>query len=286
MYSSQLTEVSVATYLEDNVEAKINAILTNDPNKIKVYSEGFDSHCLNAAFYYANQMKDVDLKDVASVNSVKDRYPTLRNRSKNCTFALNYGGTHKTLVRNLGFPLTEAISIEERYHKLYEISDMHTARVNCDVARAGYIDLAFGLRLRAPILKKTVMSASKLPSSAAAESRTINNAESQSYGLLLNRALIELDKRIVADDMDGIVLPINCIHDAAYFLVKNTPEAVKWLNDNLVECMSWQEGPIAHEEVILGAELDIGLNWANTTTLKNNLSVEEISQIMEENSLC
>lgn len=263
------------------LEARINAILTNDPNKIKVFSQGFDSHCLNASFYYKDQMPDIDINDVNSVNSVKDRYSALRNKSKSCTFALNYGGTWMTLVSNLGFSKEEATSIEARYHKLYEISDIHADTVTASTAYKGHIELAFGLKLRAPILKKTMMGVKKLPSSAAAEARTINNAESQSYGLLLNRALIELDHKLSKDNMYLNILPINCIHDAAYFIVKNTPEAIKWLNDNLIESMSWQKGSIVSKDVSLGAELDIGRSWANTKTLHNNATLEEVEQFLE-----
>ena len=42
-----------------SLEDKISALLTKDPNKIKVYTDLFDGHCLRAASYFANQMPDI-----------------------------------------------------------------------------------------------------------------------------------------------------------------------------------------------------------------------------------
>ena len=41
------------------LEAKIGAILSQDPNKIKVYVEGYCSHSLNALAYFSDQMPDI-----------------------------------------------------------------------------------------------------------------------------------------------------------------------------------------------------------------------------------
>lgn len=54
-----------------SLEDRINALLTQDPNKIKVYTDGFDGHSLRAASYFADQCPDIDIHSVASVNSLK-----------------------------------------------------------------------------------------------------------------------------------------------------------------------------------------------------------------------
>lgn len=45
----------------DSLEDKISAVTTNDPEKIKVYSDGFDGHCLRALAYFGEHMEDVKL---------------------------------------------------------------------------------------------------------------------------------------------------------------------------------------------------------------------------------
>lgn len=43
------------------LEDHINALLTKDPNKLAVYTEGYDSHCIRAFNYYSEQMPDIKL---------------------------------------------------------------------------------------------------------------------------------------------------------------------------------------------------------------------------------
>jgi DNA polymerase-1 len=43
----------------DSLESKINALITQDPKKISVYTDNFDSHCLSSYFYFQNQMLDI-----------------------------------------------------------------------------------------------------------------------------------------------------------------------------------------------------------------------------------
>jgi DNA polymerase-1 len=45
----------------DSLEDKISAVTTKDPEKIKVYSDGFDGHCLRALAYFKEHMLDIEL---------------------------------------------------------------------------------------------------------------------------------------------------------------------------------------------------------------------------------
>ena len=45
----------------DSLEDKINALLTHDPNKLKVYTQGYDGHCLRAFSYWPEKMPDIVL---------------------------------------------------------------------------------------------------------------------------------------------------------------------------------------------------------------------------------
>ncbi len=45
----------------DSLEDKISAVTTRDPMKIKVYSDGYDGHCLRALSYFPDQMPDIEL---------------------------------------------------------------------------------------------------------------------------------------------------------------------------------------------------------------------------------
>ena len=43
------------------LEDRIDALKTKDTNKLKVYIDGYDGHCLRAYAYFGNQMPDIEL---------------------------------------------------------------------------------------------------------------------------------------------------------------------------------------------------------------------------------
>lgn len=43
-----------------SLEDRINALLTKDPNKLRVYTDGFDGHSLRAYAYFKNQMPNIE----------------------------------------------------------------------------------------------------------------------------------------------------------------------------------------------------------------------------------
>jgi len=266
-----------------SLEDRINAILTKDPNKIKVYTDGYDGHCLRAFAYFGDQMPDIE-DTVQSINSIEDKYPKLRQKSKAPTFALTYNGTWVTLVTNSGFSDEEAKQIEANYHKLYEVSDKFSERNVKFAQKNGYMKLAFGMTIKCPLLSMVIHndpSGRNTPYAAIAESRSANNAVTQSWGMLINRALIATNKVVEDSEFRYHIRPINTIHDAAYFLVRDTPEAVKFLNDTLIKEMQWNAHPsIASTDVLMGANLEIGKSWDKQTSLPNKASIEQIEEIL------
>ena len=267
-----------------SLEDRISALLTKDPNKLRIYTEGYDSHCFRAFYYFRDEMKDIE-ETVQSVNSIKDKYPGLRQQSKGPTFSLTYKGTWRTLVEKGGFPEAQAKEIEANYHEMYKVSDEWVnARID-EASRSGYVKLAFGLKLRTPILEQVILkSSSGLPHAAQKEIKTAGNALGQSYGLLNSRAANEFMERVWNSKYKEDILPIAQIHDALYFVIKNKLGILEWINNNLIECMSWNDLPeIQHELVKLGAELDVFYpSWKTSITIPNNASIEEIIQITKQ----
>lgn len=215
---------------------------------------------------------------VESINSIKTVHSDLRQDSKAPTFLLTYGGTYHGLMSNVGLSEDKAKAIEDNYHQLYVVSDEWVQDKLNHASVDGYVTAAFGLRVRTPVIKQSMMNTSKTPYEAQAEGRTAGNALGQSYGLLNNRAGIELQERLFASKYRYDVLPIAHIHDAQYFIVKDDFEVVEWLNKHLVECMEWQQLPeITHPDVGLGGELSLfHPTWANEIVIPNGLNGEDI----------
>ena len=263
------------------LEERIGAILSKDPNRIKVYTDGFDGHSMRAQKYFANQMPDINPNDVDSINSIAAKYPNLRKDSKPPTFAMQYGGTWHTLHKRAGFPVDQAKEIEKAYHELYAVSDEFAAKNKLLMEKDGFVECAFGLKLRTPIISQCVLGNSRTPYEAEGEARSANNAITQSWGMLLNRAMIATNKRIEDAGYGIRILPINMIHDAGYFLVEDSPECIKFLNDTLIEEMCWNDDDLIRStDVPMEASLEIGRSWDKLTNLHNNATIKEITDVL------
>jgi DNA polymerase-1 len=272
----------------NSLEDYISALTTKDPNKLKVYIDGFDGHCLRAAFYFKDELVAegiiINPDDPKSVNSIKKLAEHWRQESKVPTFALTYQGTYHTLMANLGWPEDKAKRIEVAYHDLYQVSDQWVQDKLKQANIDGYVTVAFGLRVRTPLIKQVIWNGPKMPFEAAAEGRTAGNALGQSYGLLNNRAAVEFMEKVWASKYRYDIKPVALIHDAIYLLIKEDPEVVEWANRELIKSMQWQELPeIRHDTVKLGAALDLFWpNWANAITLPNNADQVTIIKMCRE----
>jgi DNA polymerase-1 len=265
----------------NSLEDYISALTTRDPNKLKVYIDGYDGHCLRAYAYFGDQMPDIDPTSVDSINSIAKKYPELRQESKAPTFALTYQGTFATLMKNLGWPEEKAKRIEANFHELYKASTEYIMDRLHQATRDGYVTVAFGLRLRTPMLGRSYLGLDCTPKEVAAEGRTAGNAMGQSYGLLNNRAAAAFMKRVHASPFRYDIKPVALIHDAIYILIKNDPVVVEFANRVLIEEMSWQELPeLHHDTVKIGAALDLFYpNWATPVTLPVNADIPTIKAV-------
>ncbi len=218
--------------------------------------------------------------NVGQINSIAYKYPDLRQNSKPCTFALQYGGSWHTLVKNLGLVPKEAKKIENNYHELYKESDIWTENQIKFANENSYVQCAFGLRLRTPILGRTIRTKTTNLSIADKEARSAVNAITQSWGMLINRTAIAVIDKIIYSDWYDKIYPINTIHDSIYFIFKNDLKTIQWLNNTLIKEMQWNDhSSIKSTDVPMRAELSIGKNWLSQYILPNDASTEEIITI-------
>ena len=245
-------------------------------------TSGYDGHSLRTKSYFGNQMPNI-IDTVESVNSISKLFPKLRQLSKAPTFALTYQGTYMTLMTNCGFTEAEAKSIEAKYHELYKVSDEWVASKLKQASKDGYVTVAFGLRVRTPLLKQVVLGNSKTPAQAEAEGRTAGNALGQSWGLLNTRASIEFMNQVRNSVYALDIRPCAHIHDAQYYMVRNDPTVVTWLNEQLVQAVNWNSHPdIYHAQVGLGGELSIFCpTWKDELTLPNKLSEPDLISLVQ-----
>lgn len=215
------------------------------------------------------------------VNLIAKIAKEARSSSKAPTFALTYQGTFATLMTNCGFTIQKAKQIEKAYHDLYKVSDQWVASKLNQASIDGYVTVAFGLRLRTPMLAQVIRGNSRTPHLAEAEGRTAGNALGQSWGLLNTRASIEFMGKVRKSDFRLAIQPCNAIHDALYHIVDNNAETVAYANKHLVAAMSWQDHPdIYHDKVKLSGSLAIFYpNWSKELSIPKVATAEQITSI-------
>lgn len=277
------------------LEDRIGAILSKDKMKTLEFTQGFDGHSLRAIAFFSQLeepvtvkgtfidpevVKQYDRDSLESVSAFKKEMSDVRQEAKAPSFALQYGGTWHTLVKNIGLPKDVSQAIEEGYHDLYSgLKDFAEEKTKF-ASRHGYVECAFGLRLRTPLLSQCILGTANTPREAESEARSAINAITQSWGMLSNRAAIAIQKRIEESIYRYQIFIVNQIHDAIYFLWQDMPEITLWLNQCVVEEMAWQDNPtIASDDVKLGAELDFGKSWDALTTIPNTATLDDIIEL-------
>lgn len=269
-----------------SLEDRISALTTKDPNKLKVYTDGYDGHSLRAYAYFGDKMPDIDPNSVASINSIAKKYKPERAESKAPTFALTYQGTYITLMANCGFSEEKAKDVEAKYHILYAHSDQWIDDKLQQASKVGYITTAFGLRVRTPLLHQVIRKTNKTPYEAEAEGRTAGNALGQGWCLLNSRAWSEFMGDHVRPDpvMKKNIRPCAQIHDAGYALVKDDMPTVLFMNKHLVDAVNWQDhDDIRHPDVGLGGDLSLFYpTWADEMVIPNGATEEEIRALIQE----
>lgn len=247
-------------------------------------TDGYDGHCLRAYYYFKDEMPDI-VDTVQSINSIATLYEALRSKSKAPSFAMQYLGTASTLMKNCGFPKDLADRVYARYHMLYKVSDEWMNKKISQAAKDGYVELAFGLRLRTPLLKQSIMGARSTLKAASAEARTVGNAVGgQSYCMLNSRALNAFMDKVWDSDFVYKIEPTAAIHDANYLLIDDDLDTLMFVNEHLIKEMEWQDLPeIRHPDIKLGGELDIHFpTWKEKITIPNHATVMEIIQTLSK----
>lgn len=278
------------------LEARIAAMRTNDPMMRKVFTDGFDSHAMNTYAYaegtevWYSHIKDP--LDPKSINLIKKGLPKAiaeaanadRSASKPTTFALQFLGTYRTLMNNQGYSEEKSKRLVKAYTSLYQTYFKKLAEITDQAGKDGYITVAYGLRIDAPAISKSVLGTKVTPSTVDAEVRSLSNAVCQSFGQVNTFAARDFMHRVWASKYRYNIMIQALIHDAIYLFGPGDLECLRWINENLIECMTMQMEPtIAGSDVTLEAELDIHYpTWAEAVTIPNHADENKIKQLVQE----
>ena len=253
------------------LEDRVIAALSRDTNKCAIFLNNLDGHSLNALGYFREEIaKLVDLvgdpsEDAkifkAAVDAGNIAAEKIRQVSKGPTFKLAYGGYPDA---DKGGVITQEIF--DNYHTvLYPgITDYRENYVLATALKMGEIHLGLGFTIKTDDADRDI--------------RTITNATCQFWSILTAIAINKMHHLIDEAGYQNDVKVISTIYDSIYLEVTETPEIIKWSNDNLINTMlvDFMEDQAVHNE----CDSDIGYNWADMLKITNNAPISEIKKVL------
>lgn len=262
----------IATADYNALEDRVLATITKDPGKTAIQLDPtLDGHCYNALGYFTEEVEAIIGTEGTFNEKVKQfkegcdtdkRLDAIRFKSKAVTFKLAYGGFPDA---DKGGAITQEIF--DNYHNdLYPLVKAYTEQyVLATTERDGEIHLGLGLMLKSDNPKKDI--------------RTLHNATIQFWSVLTLLAISKMHEEIDKQGYQNDVFCIATIYDSIYYCVRDDAETIKWVNDTLIPIMV--KDFLIDQTVPNTAELDVGTNWSDLTTIPNNATLEYIQEILD-----
>lgn len=211
------------------IELRILAHISEDPNLCKAFSEDLDIHAATAAEIYGLPLKEVTSE--------------LRRSAKAVNFGIAYGQGAFGLAENLGISRTEAKEIIDRYFTRFKNVREYIDTTIKQAHENGYVETLFGRRRYIDELHSKNMALKKFGERAA-----INAPIQGTASDLVKKAMIEVFEKV----------PLRMllqVHDELIF--EETEEKLQKHAPTLVSIME----SVAKLKVPLKVNYAIGNNW-------------------------
>jgi DNA polymerase-1 len=215
------------------IELRIMAHLSEDPNLLKAFGSGADIHRATAAEVFGKAMDDVSNNE--------------RRAAKAINFGLMYGMSAFGLARQLGIGRGEAQDYIALYFSRYPGVRDYMERTRQDAREKGYVETVFGRRLHLENIH-----ARNQGLRAGAERAAINAPMQGTAADIVKRAMIEIDRWLAGDARALMLLQV---HDELVF------EADAGFVDELIVGARTRMAAAAELRVPLLVDAGTGANW-------------------------
>lgn len=197
------------------IELRVTALLSEEPNFVRVFQEGGDIHAAVAARVFG-----------ASEDKVTNDQ---RRAAKVINFGIIYGMGVNALRENLGGTREEAQKFYNAYFEQFPGLEAYLESIKTFAYKHGYTETLFGRRRYFPALK------SPLPFIRASAERMAVNAPIQGTATadIIKLALRHVDERIRKEGLETSVFPLLQVHDEIIYEVVEgrEKEAVALIRD-------------------------------------------------------
>lgn len=222
------------------IELRVLAHCTEDPNLIAAFREDHDIHALVAAQIYGTLLEDVD----------KD----MRRRAKTVNFGVIYGQSPWGLARELGIPNAEAEKFIDDYFRRYPTVEVFISEVFRKAREDGYVQTLLGRRRAVEGIR-----ADPGRQKNFAERTAANTVIQGTAADIIKRAMVRL--RLALREHNLQARMVLQIHDE---LVFEAPDAEV---PALVELVRREMSTVVPLRVPLKVDVSVGPNWLETETV-------------------
>ncbi|MUV13294.1 DNA polymerase I [Noviluteimonas gilva] len=216
------------------IELRIMAHLSEDPNLLKAFGSGADIHRATAAEVFGKAMDDVSNNE--------------RRAAKAINFGLMYGMSAFGLAKQLGIGRGEAQDYIALYFSRYPGVRDYMERTRQDARDKGFVETVFGRRLHLENIH-----ARNQGLRAGAERAAINAPMQGTAADIVKRAMIQIDRWLA--DVGGRALMLLQVHDELVF------EADTAFVDDLIAGATQRMAAAAELRVPLLVDAGTGANW-------------------------
>jgi DNA polymerase I len=216
------------------IELRIMAHISNDPNLIKAFENNLDIHKATAAEVFATPLEQVTDEQ--------------RRNAKAINFGLIYGMSAFGLAKQLGIDRHAAQHYIDLYFTRYPNIREYMEKTRRQVATQGYVETLWGRRLNLPDIHSSQVMRQK-----AAERAAINAPLQGSAADIIKMAMINIDDWIQSHQPD--IKMIMQVHDELVFEVSEdwVEKALVMIEDKMTKVVTLK--------VPLLVSIGVGHNW-------------------------
>lgn len=235
------------------IELRVLAYITQDPNLLDTFEQGYDIHAATAARLFGVPMTAVDKNQ--------------RRVSKTVTFGIIYGISAFGLAQRLGMPRSEAqLLINGLFEKFPAIRE-YIDRTLEDGRRDGFVATLFGRRRPVPDLRGGMVQRRQ-----AAEREAINHPIQGTAADLMKIAMIRTDEALRA--AGGQARMLLQVHDELIFEVPHgqtssiialVREAMEGVSMKTLQLRAQAAHTDEKQDVALRVEVEQGRTWGDLT---------------------
>ena len=224
------------------IELRIAAVLSQDPELLRVFRDGEDVHTATGALVFKAEYKDVTSE--------------MRRMAKIINFGILYGMGVNALRENLGGTREEAHKFYENYFLSFKGLASYIETIKGNVRKLGYTETYFGRRRYFPGINSNV------PYIRAQEERMAVNAPFQGTSAdIIKIAMVQINEAISREKFDGKIFMLLQIHDELLFEVSE---------DALVDAVPLIRGimeGVLKADIPFTVDVSLGFNWGSMKRL-------------------